>query len=493
MKVLFFTAYTRWSPHWETELELMQRHLDAGDEVIQLYCDGSLMACDDNPFHRKDICLECMGRRVAGLTKLSRPITSRPFLALDRAARRQIHALPKLYTELRELKKVRFENYDLGFSVMSSLISAFRNTDIPLTELGNLAARFIVAGLTTYRSLQRYLAKHPVDRVYVFNGRFTHSRAVLRACQNLKIPCFVHERGHDLSTFGLYENTYAQDLRYVSDRIRALWQAAEGCPERSKIAERFFLDRARGATQWWYSFVTGQKPGLLPAGWDYRKRNVVIFNSSEDEYAALDEEWENPIYKNQQEGLERIIAAVEADPRDLHLYLRVHPNLRGLKNAQTDGLSRLKARCLTTIPPDDPVSTYALIQNADKVLTFGSTVGIEAVFWGKPSILAGRSFYQDLGGTYNPETHEELVSLLYQNLPPKDKTAAYMYGYYFGTFGIPYKYYQPTGVGSGKYRGETIQARPSLSKRLRQWCRQTRERVYALQTRLRVLHHWRLS
>ena len=39
MRVLVFTANTDWKPHYETDLEIIQRHLDDGDEVVHLHCD----------------------------------------------------------------------------------------------------------------------------------------------------------------------------------------------------------------------------------------------------------------------------------------------------------------------------------------------------------------------------------------------------------------------------------------------------------------------
>jgi hypothetical protein len=41
-------------------------------------------------------------------------------------------------------------------------------------------------------------------------------------------------------------------------------------------------------------------------------------------------------------------------------------------------------------------------------------------------------------------------------LEPKDKTPALVYGYYFQTFGIPFRIYKPDGLMSGTYKGEDL-------------------------------------
>ncbi len=70
--------------------------------------------------------------------------------------------------------------------------------------------------------------------------------------------------------------------------------------------------------------------------------------------------------------------------------------------------------------PESSISTYAMMKHCDRVVSFGSTAGLEAAYWGKPSILAGTSFYRNLGATYNPRTHEDLVALIMaERLPPK--------------------------------------------------------------------------
>jgi hypothetical protein len=116
----------------------------------------------------------------------------------------------------------------------------------------------------------------------------------------------------------------------------------------------------------------------------------------------------------------------------------------------------MQSGLLSVIPPEAPADTYTLLRNADKVLTFGSTVGIEAVFWGKPSILAGPSFYRNLGGTYNPSSHEELLSLLREDLEPKDRLPAIRYGYYMNSYGIPFRHYEAEDFAHGRFRGRDL-------------------------------------
>jgi hypothetical protein len=493
MKVVVFTAYTGWKMHYATELEIIQRHLDAGDQVVHLHCGGELLACDINPYHVVERCRECIALRRSGLALISGELTSIQFFNLTRRDRRQIAAIKKRFDSIDELRDYRDENFDIGSAALSSIVSYLRNPQPDLKGYGNMAPRFIVAAFSVYRSMQNYLRKNKIDRVYVFNGRFAYARAVLRACQNMGVPCHIHERSKDLKHYNLYENAMPHELAYTERQIRLKWAEGQTDSQRNEIAEGFYFDRAKGVVQSWKSFIEDQQPGLLPTNWNTSKRNIAIFNSSEDEFVSIGDEWINPLYSSQQEGLERIIQSLSVPGHNIHLYLRVHPNLKGIENAQMRHLASLNSANLTVLPPEDPVSTYALIAHSNKVVTFGSTVGIEAVFWGTPSILAGQSFYRNLGGTYNPKSHEELMEMLDSDLTPKDKIAAHMYGYYMNASGIPFMYYEPINIHEGTFKGKRLIPMPTKWNAIQRTIDRIRPIYFARDALFALRSRWRAT
>ena len=129
-------------------------------------------------------------------------------------------------------------------------------------------------------------------------------------------------------------------------------------------------------------------------------------------------------------------------------------------------LQQIEAPNFRVIAPDSPISTYEMVRSSDKIVTFLSSVGIEAAFRNKPVILLGNNFYRTLGSTYNPASHENAIQvLLEENLAPKDKMGALMYGYYRKMSGITYKYYEAETLFKGKFKGEKIEA-PWLTNNL---------------------------
>lgn len=452
MKILIFDPFAEWSPHFETDLELAQLHLDQGDEVHFVICDGDLLSCDINPEHDISKCWRCISRRRRGLKLLSHSTESLPIASVDSKDRSFVRETDKSERYSSDLKQISVGNFDIGYGVLSSLISITRNSDPDLKEYSDMIRRLHMSCLIVFLSMQHHLKRENYDRVYIYNGRFGLMRAALRACEKTGTPFFTHERGSSIYHYSLFENTMPHDIEYLQRSILNAWEAAPDSVDRERIGARFFEDREKGIIKNWFSFIKNQQADLMPPGWDSGNTNISIFLSSEDEFAAIGDFWENPLYSDQNDGIRKIIESLKGDG-DIMLYIRVHPNLSGVENKQTSFLYSINEKRVQVIHPDDPVSTYALIKNSDKVVTFGSTVGLEATFWGIPSILAGQSWYRDLGSTYNPSNHEELIMMVHQQLEPKDPKGAIKYGYYFNTFGKKFKYYNPEGLFGGEFKG----------------------------------------
>ena len=117
---------------------------------------------------------------------------------------------------------------------------------------------------------------------------------------------------------------------------------------------------------------------------------------------------------------------------------------------------------------------------ADTVVTFGSTIGMEAVFWGKPSVLLAPSFYNQFRGPLQATDHEHAVELLAQDLMPATDHEALIYGYWCNTNGIPFKYFESNGLFSGTFKGEVVYAKEpsSFPRRIRKHLRSIKKRIY---------------
>ncbi len=452
--VAFFTTHPLFQRHFATDLELIQNHLDNGDDVTVLYCDAALLACDTNTYHEQGQCALCRKTRTIGLSLLEGKITQRSFHNLTDANKQELRSLQTAFASLQEFQSYRIEKYDVGMAALSSIVSYVMNAEIDLNEHQDLIRRYILSGVAAYRSVQNFLRENKVDKFYFFNGRMAIVRAIMRACESEGVQFTIHEAASGNNTYSLFDNSLPHSINLSTRLIHEQWEKGATNPvERLQTAETWFQNRAKGVKVNGYSFVEQQEQGLLPKNWNPSKKNIVIFNSADFEFVWVSEEYQHHIYRDQLDGIQRIIASLLPHKDRYHVYLRIHPNLASIDN-ELRPLLALNSENLTTILPTDKTSSYALLQHADKVITFGSTVGIEAPYWDKPSILGGKALYQNLGSTYNPNSHEELLGLLLEeHLAPKSKDGALRYAYFYMTFGIPFRRYEARNFFGGTFNG----------------------------------------
>jgi hypothetical protein len=468
MKVLFFEPYAQAIPHYETALELIQEHINNGDDVSVYYCEGSLYFCEANYNHDLTICASCISRRNNGLKLIEgrKKMTVNVFENLTNEEEKFIADWDVRFKNVAEIKAFEFENTDLGMAVASSLISALRDANVDTDVHHEYINKIFRSALKVYFSFKRTLANNRPDVVYMFNGRFANLRVVMRLCELNNIPFRIHERGSNKHKYMVYENHLPHNVKAIIKLVEKAWENETDTMASEKIASDFYTGRKMGTEQSWFSFVAGQEKDVLPDNWNPNVRNIVIFNSSEDEFAAIGSDFVNDVFSSQMECFRYIIEAFKGR-EDIAVYVRMHPNLKGVRDRSTVEMLELGAPNFTVIAPESPISTYKLIDECDVVVSFGSNTGIEATFWGKPSILVGNTFYKALDVTYNTENQPHLITLLLTVNEPKPKIGTLKYGYFMATYGTDFKHYKAKELFDGEFKGVRIRPTEPLLKRIK--------------------------
>jgi hypothetical protein len=454
MKVLFFPVYMA-TPHFEAELELMHEHLLRNDDVFIVHCKSELTACFGNPDHKKHICILCQSIFKNGIKLLNDKrinIIEIPF------PQNRYPEIPLVFETIDDLKKFKIGNAEIGLGAASSLISrlnrehrldTIKHRDIVFNEVNN--AYYV------YVFFKKIILDINPDMVYLFNGRFSNVLPVINTCEELKIPYHTHDRAGTLNKYRLVRNSLPHDLEKIHEEIEKTWLNTDE-NERFIIGNKFYTDRRKGIEHSWYSFTKEQKLNSLPSNFDGTKKNIGFFNSTIEEYSAI-RGWDNPIkiYKEEIIAFHEIFEALK-DDHNIHIYLRVHPNLKGFDNSQIREIKTLEGeyKNVTIILPESFIDSYALMENCDSIITFGSTIGVEACNWNKPSILLGNSLYGELDCCYIPNSHQETIDLIRTELVPKNKIGALKYGLWELSNGTEFKYFKQTGLTSGTFLGKTV-------------------------------------
>ena len=452
-QLLIYTPFAIMPPHFETDLNVLKRFLDNGYEATVLRCSGQLLTCESNPHHRSITCHLCKSRFRSGIAWIGRNrVRIEDFYWLTDAQKAQIAELREnRFGSLDELRAFRLEGSDIGMAAISSAVHFLREPKPDMRVNWDIIQRNLLSAAIVHFSITNHLKQKQPDVFVLFNGRFAALRPALRAAQVLGIETYVHERGGSLDRYSLTRNTYPHDLAVAKTTLNEVYRSApESDAEKRAIAQEWFAERMANKVQNWFSFTRGQTEGRLPQSLNDSKVNVGVFISSDDEFVAVDGR-ENPFYQDQNAALRQLFSEFQGLDT-VRFFVRVHPNLRDVDNSQTRGLRRIAEEFPNTeiIDAGSSIHTYSLVQAVDLVLTYGSTVAIEAVYLGKPSILMGRHLCEDLGGVIRPASHGELLDIIRtfsndRSLPPVEngEEAWVKYGFSQKRYGSEFEYASP--------------------------------------------------
>jgi len=166
------------------------------------------------------------------------------------------------------------------------------------------------------------------------------------------------------------------------------------------------------------------------------------------------EGWNEDKFHEDDECLINKICQYFKNNEEFIFILRVHPNLKYLKNAQNKNIKKLvNNENLIIINAEEKLSSYELVRLSETIITFGSTIGVESTFMRKKSISIGDSLYKKLDCTYTPKSFNELINLIKkENLVPKPINSSYKYGFYILNNGIYFKFTKPIYLNLNKFK-----------------------------------------
>ena len=366
-------------------------------------------------------------------------------------------------TTLEKLKEYKYKNAELGLATVSSLITKTGALNPDPNQYLTLIKRYLYSSATVYERSLLLLSTCKPSKIISFNGRFACAKAIFEAAKHLHIDIEYHERGATQNQYEVFQKQ-PHDFNYIRHQIKRYWQLADVGKE--EIAHNFYKRRRQGDGIGWKSFIQHQQKGLVPKPL-VKYRQIVYCSSSDDEFAAVGDLVQNPLFQSQRDAIQFLINWVIKQD-SCHLTIRVHPHLQQKSIIDRKWWNSLEGKNVSVITSDSEVDSYALIESADIVLVYNSTIGVEATYWGKPSILLGDSLFSGLGCVYEPKCHTELSTLLGQHkLTTLPQERCLPYGYYFLCRGITYKYYKPEGLFSGTFLNQYLGPEPKYYRLLK--------------------------
>ncbi|MDO8307658.1 MAG: hypothetical protein Q7V58_04785 [Actinomycetota bacterium] len=300
-----------------------------------------------------------------------------------------------------------------GTPMGRAILQVHPDTETPITDTFFWSRRWVQAAARSYAwvfdQVSAVIAQRDVTAVCVYNGRFLHDRAASAAAQVAGVPVLYYDTGGLDTDFDLTDSV-THDWSDLQRRMLALYEG--WAPEdRDVVGGSWFRERLEHAAPDNALFTEAQERGSTIDRPD-ADCLVVYFSSSGDEIAELELDW-GQFIGSQPEALAYLAEECRSRP-GYTLVVRSHPHMR-MKPAQdlAEWLEAVgQAQPDVHLDPYSTVDSYALMRQADIVVTYGSTTGVEAAYAHKPVIVMGPSAYDELGCAIRASTREQLAAAL---------------------------------------------------------------------------------
>ena len=344
------------------------------------------------------------------------------------------------------------------------------------------ALNILKNSVALYEYFLEHLVSEEINSILIWNGRRTSEAAIAFAGKKLGIDCNYFNLGSQFNRFLLSELPGSQ-IEGINQELKKWYLMRKNLGQLEKMkkeGELYFADLRVGKsrTPHYEHFLRGYHDRYSVNKKGDKRKLLVIFTSSMWEYRTSPAlEKINLEFQNQYALYEKIAT----DPIVVSKYIvvfRWHPNLVNAGVLEVQEMDRIIKDCsgVIHIRPEDRIDSYSLLSEADVIVTTGSTMGIEAVIEGKPSILLGVAPYQGVDAVYEPSDFDEFVRLVSEPITCLPKNGAWAYGDWYRNFGTEFLFVDEK-FGSYSLKGESVHGKLKRFFRIERMVKKISSRV----------------
>ena len=348
-------------------------------------------------------------------------------------------------TFMSELISLNYDSISPGSALANELTTLLKNRNIDFKKNRKIIEILIRSYLEVYQSTTRFLESNNINKLYVFNGRFLHERAVWDASKLQHIETILFETTRN--RYHVREKGFHDRINNQIEMINFWDQSKLTLEEKISSGSKYFeLLRSKS------------NPFLSHGGSELTtdKPYFVYFSNSDDEAVGFWESWDEKL-GNQIDVVKKLQEFFDKQ-EDFELIIRLHPNLQSKSESQKRDWSMIRdTRNSKVLAANSQIPSYKLLDHSLGVITFGSTIGLEAAFSRKPSLLLADSGYDMLGVCDKSNDWEEVFlwingkHYLTQEEVEYRRKRACIRGFYLELGGIQFQNSQLMEIGWGSW------------------------------------------
>ena len=334
-----------------------------------------------------------------GLEVRSAPKTPRKSQPAEDLALTQLSTL-KTPHELDSLREISRELADSVYSALCT--DSLRAYHHPPKAWKRKAKRLIRAFFEGSRCITELEAELPPE-ICIPNGRFPHQAGIDQACRRLRRSVLYYEVGGSR-----YQTFHLEDHRTQSRKFLAKKDELSTDLE----SKGFQYLRSRQLDSAINTFALQMATLRHDASEEPHARAetrkiATYFSSSMDEFVGQGSDWPTPRWADQWLALDDLVPALKKDGFEVRV--RIHPNTLNKTWREFLWVER-RARTLgcEVIPSWSSRNSYGLALESDLVLSWGSTIALEAAASGKLAAIIAPTFFDAESGVHTLEIDHEL-------------------------------------------------------------------------------------
>lgn len=381
-----------------------------GYQSVFLICDKSLPICNNerNLKTRKEdkhLCSNCYNP-YSFLEKY----TGARFLKISEYTNNQsieteLINIEKLAT-LDECRAYTFEGIEFGKIAEKSVLRFFLIGQLSNTEKHIKIYRRFLHSLIYFESAWKgALEKEKInpDLVLLYNGTLSFETYIREFCKKNSIDYVTHETYIGKNSWIYKKNNEVMKLNWDEH-----WESFKHQPLTSNQKEQAknFIEGLRGGKEM-YTKLNKETP------LDNRligEEFVVLFTNLNFDTSVLGR---NPVFDSMIDWINHVIDYWIENKITKKLVIRIHPAEAKLIKATSDFTGpKIEGKVkghdnIILFNSADSVDSYTLIEHMQLGLIYGSTIGMEIAYMGKPCLVAGDAFYKNKEFVSNADNIDE--------------------------------------------------------------------------------------
>ena len=400
-KTITFLNLAAQSPSLELALGVSDKiQSELNSNHIFYICDSAQKSCSVNIKNKKSICSLCIKKAQIGVDLYKRKNKN---VEVKYISRKDLITGQKKFSNLI--------NEDIELGVNSTIASQFR-----ISKMEQLDSKWefyrrkmLESSFGLYNYFSNQLSLENPKSIIVFNGRLSCARPLKVLAESKKIDYYLFDASYNGNFPILAKNQMFHSLEFA--RYNSILTYLKNFKKSKETARSFMNAKLMNQPVNDKVYTSHQKKSFInPIIFKNQKKIISIFTSSDDEYKYIGSDWENYKILDQVEEIIKLKNLTS----EYNIVVKMHPNQKNIHKSSKSDFKNL-SKSITVLDPLDKTDTYELIRISEYVITFCSSVGIEANYLRKRVIQIGPSIFMKLPAVNYVKDAKDCFKLINNN------------------------------------------------------------------------------